>query len=127
MRRSINQGKGSCMPRTALERMAITCLLAMWMASPSVSVGVSRATAGNGPAAEQMAAAFGQLPLVFEENRGQALASITHVSRGPGYQIQIAPPEAIVTLVRVDKNSSLAEPRLLRQNVRMQFSGGNTR
>ena len=46
--------------------------------------------------------AYGQLPLSFEENRGQANESVDFVARGPGYALALSPTEAIFALQKPD-------------------------
>src|SRR5580698_5349474 len=55
--------------------------------------------------------AFGQLPLSFEPNRGQADPRVQFVSRGPGYTLYLTAAEAILSLQR--------------QSVAMQLLGAN--
>ena len=48
--------------------------------------------------AAQVREAYGELPLSFEENRGQANESVDFVARGPGYVVALSPTEAIFAL-----------------------------
>ncbi len=43
-------------------------------------------------------AAYGRLPLRFEENRGQAAGDVRFLSRGAGYTFLLTPDEAVLTL-----------------------------
>jgi hypothetical protein len=53
---------------------------------------------GSGPAPEALRAAYGQLPLAFEANQGQAPAPINFVARGAGYALSLLPTEAVLGL-----------------------------
>jgi len=44
------------------------------------------------------AAAYGQLPLAFEVNQGQATAGINYVARGAGYNLSLTPQQALLAL-----------------------------
>ena len=46
--------------------------------------------------------AYGQLPLNFEANRGQADESVDFVARGPGYAVALSATEAIFVLRKAD-------------------------
>lgn len=46
--------------------------------------------------------AYGQLPLSFEANRGQAAESIDFVARGPGYALALSATEAVFSLRKAD-------------------------
>jgi hypothetical protein len=48
--------------------------------------------------ATQTSAQFYSLPLQFEQNAGQADASVKFLSRGPGYGIYLKPTEAVLAL-----------------------------
>src|SRR5688500_16984878 len=43
-------------------------------------------------------AAYKQLPLAFEENRGQTDPAVAFISRGDGYTVFLTSTEAVVTL-----------------------------
>ena len=54
--------------------------------------------------------AYGQLPLSFEENRGQADESVNFLARGPGYLLALSPTEAVFALSpRADELSARGE------------------
>jgi hypothetical protein len=63
--------------------------------------------------AEAAARAYGQLPLSFEANRGQADPSVEFVARSTGYQLFLAPDEAVLVLRR----PGAAVPDALRLNL----------
>jgi uncharacterized repeat protein (TIGR01451 family) len=50
------------------------------------------------PTTQEVAAAYGALPLSFEENRGQADPAVRFVSRGSGRSLFLTPTEAVLTL-----------------------------
>src|SRR2546429_4495849 len=43
-------------------------------------------------------AAYGKLPLSFEENQGQTAREVRYVSRGSGYELFLTPQEAVLAL-----------------------------
>ena len=43
-------------------------------------------------------AAYGKLPLSFEENQGQTAREVRFVSHGSGYELFLTPQEAVLTL-----------------------------
>jgi hypothetical protein len=49
--------------------------------------------------------AYGKLPLSFEQNRGQANASIDFVARGPGYAVALSPTQASFALRKRDSGT----------------------
>ena len=57
-------------------------------------------------AAGKVAAAYGDLPLSFEANRGQTSDQVRFLSRGSGYGLFLTPTEAVLAL-----SGSAAEPR----------------
>ena len=64
--------------------------------------------------AAQVREAYGQLPLSFEANRGQANEQIDFVARGPGYAVALSPTEAIFASRKVDnaaRNEAASEVR----------------
>src|SRR5205823_7805412 len=48
----------------------------------------------SAPGTDSLRAAYGQLPLAFEANQGQAAAPINFVARGSGYALAVTPGEA---------------------------------
>ena len=82
--------------------------------------------------------AFAQLPMGFEENRGQAARDVKFVSHGSGYALSLAPQEVDIALLR--RRAMTASPlhraaalRALREArkamkttvIRMQLQGAN--
>lgn len=68
----------------------------------------TRKPAGSGPRGHEAAnpeiaarfeSSYGQLPLSFEPNQGQADARVNFLSRGPGYILFLTPREALLNLV----------------------------
>ncbi|NOT64346.1 MAG: hypothetical protein HOP19_29360, partial [Acidobacteria bacterium] len=51
--------------------------------------------------------AYGQLPLLFETNRGQVDARVKYVARGGGYAVYLRPNEAVLQLPCDDKAAAL--------------------
>jgi hypothetical protein len=50
------------------------------------------------PSAAALQAAYGQLPLAFEVNQGQAPAGVDFVSHGNGYTLSLTPTTAVLAL-----------------------------
>jgi beta-propeller repeat-containing protein len=65
--------------------------------------------------------AYGQLPLSFEANLGQADPRIDFISRGSGYTLFLTPREAVLSLRDARNNSQ--SPAVLR----MKFAGSDTK
>jgi RHS repeat-associated protein len=61
-------------------------------------------------------AAFGGLPLTFEENRGQTDSSVKFLARGVGYQLFLTPGASVV---------ALRSPEGRQAALRMRFADGN--
>jgi uncharacterized repeat protein (TIGR01451 family) len=70
------------------------------------------------PVEAQTRAAYGRLPMHFEENRGQTDARVRFVARGAGYAFFITETETVAVLQKEN-----AEPAVLR----MQLIGANPR
>jgi hypothetical protein len=52
----------------------------------------------NDVESQQLAKAYGQLPLGFEQNRGQADSRVRFLSRGSGYSLALTPDSAVLAL-----------------------------
>lgn len=71
-----------------------------------VALGLAGASCGSSPAepgvpadiADRARAAYGNLPLTFEPNVGQAAQGVGFVARGHGYSLTLAPTEAALAL-----------------------------
>ena len=80
-------------------------------------------TADNASQAQDIArthAAYGELPISFEANRGQTDAQVRFLSRGAGYSLFLTPAEAVLSL---RSDSIAAETRDGRGNLGAQGSG----
>ena len=76
--------------------------------APSPVAAASRQSAPR--TAAQVREAYGQLPLSFEANRGQADESVNFVARGAGYTLALSPTEAVFALARpADEESRRGE------------------
>jgi len=67
----------------------------------SIPVNVAAHVAGQGASADATAAArqaYGELPIAFEPNQGQADAAVRYFSRGPGYSLYLTQAEAVLSL-----------------------------
>ncbi|HEU0004652.1 MAG TPA: SBBP repeat-containing protein, partial [Terriglobia bacterium] len=80
---------------------------------------------------------YGQLPLSFEQNRGQADPRVRFLTRGTGYRLLLTQTEAVVELTIADWRLPVGQERLLDRSwkigngqsteVRMQLAGANAR
>jgi hypothetical protein len=69
-----------------------------WHASPAMKSETSRPSSPReNPGWKE---AHGNLPLSFEENQGQVSREVRYVSHGSGYELFLAPQEAVVALQR---------------------------
>lgn len=74
---------------------------------------VAASTQSGPPATTKTLAAYGQLPLSFEVNRGQAHKSVNFLARGAGYTLALSPTEAVFALARPsDERSQSGQPSL---------------
>ncbi|HLN29733.1 MAG TPA: SBBP repeat-containing protein [Gemmataceae bacterium] len=71
-----------------------------------------------------LAAAYGQLPLAFEANQGQAAPQIDFLSRGNGYTLALAPDSAQLSLQQGATNN-LLQMQLLGANPAAPVAGLN--
>jgi hypothetical protein len=69
--------------------------------------------------------AYGQLPLSFEANEGQADPSVNFLSRGNGYALFLTPREAVLSLRKAENTQGADAPRSPADVLRMQLIGGN--
>ena len=105
---------GSWVPRPHGRGYAKQSLLAIVLLACAFTSDAARSPA-------EPPARYGQLPVYFEANRGQADARFQFIARGRHHGLYLAPTEAIVALVRPDAAESA--PRFLR----MTFPGANSR
>ena len=81
--------------RAALLFLVLTVAMAVVGCSSSASSGVSRSSAHE---EVSDAAAYGELPLAFEENRGQSAADVRFLSRGDGFTAFLTPSGVTLAL-----------------------------
>jgi hypothetical protein len=90
----------------------IACALSL------IPAAAANKAADNSTNRSRVAVSYGNLPLNFEENKGQTDSRVKFLSRGSGYSLFLTPDEAVLSLNRTDKDN------VVRGNVlRMQFSG----
>jgi len=77
------------------------------------------------PGAEQVPAAYGQIPLSFEANQGQTAAEVNFLSRGNGYALFLTPTEAVLSLHRSGSGPSQNAVSVPTDVLSMQLIGGN--
>jgi hypothetical protein len=83
------------------------------------------AATGDGESAGSRAQdAYGQLPLSFEANRGQADGRADFITRAGGATVFLSPREAAFVLPLLDEGASGAAPRRL-HTLRMKIDGAN--
>ena len=100
----------SLIKSVALSLLAVSTLLGLVLFALSGKKSAPEEAAPREIAAAPIAArttarvreAYGQLPLSFEANRGQAAESVDFVARGPGYAVALSPTEAIFVLRKAD-------------------------
>jgi len=81
---------------------------------------VSHLSSVDANAKTRVAAAYGQLPLAFEQNQGQTAEDVEFVSRGAGYTLFLASADAVLALRQPSRDSNPAESVL-----RMKLRGGS--
>src|SRR5262249_30304377 len=80
---------------------------------------------GSGPATEAIQAAYGQLPLAFEANQGQAAAPINFMAHGSGYALALTPAEAVLALQKPASTPGKPAPGTPGDVVQLQLVGAN--
>jgi hypothetical protein len=71
------------------------------LTSPGTTLGtIQQTTAGKLPKNLSRVEAYGKLPLSFEENQGQTAQQVRYIAHGPGYELFLAPQEAVISLKR---------------------------
>jgi Beta-propeller repeat len=73
---------------------------------------------------------YGQIPLSFEANQGQADSQVKFLSRGQGYGLYLTPTEAVLSLqtAKAENSPNVAiktVPKMDNAVLRMQWLGGN--
>ncbi|HEV2827982.1 MAG TPA: hypothetical protein VGW76_10305, partial [Pyrinomonadaceae bacterium] len=79
---------------------AFLCLFMSGSSSNAPSPIVATSSQSAPSTAAQARAAYGQLPLSFEVNRGQADKAVNYLVRGAGYTLALSPTEAAFALTR---------------------------
>jgi hypothetical protein len=79
-------------------RLVLTALGLAFTAAVLAAFGGGSLGKREAPAAER--AAFGRLPLVFEQNVGQTDSRVDFLARGPGYGVWLTPGETLLGLSR---------------------------
>jgi hypothetical protein len=106
--------------------LAVTILtaLSLFISGPTPDASKPVATASSPGAARtstQTRAAYGQLPLSFEANLGQADKAVNFLARGAGYALSLSPTRAVFALTRRSGEQSqkraAASPALLQMNL----------
>ena len=101
--------------KTSAACLTAFSLIAIATASATLSAAApARIPVANGIARSRALDAYGQLPIRFEENRGQFNAEVKFVARDAERTLFMAPREVVMSL-RTEKNAS--------KNVRMKFHG----
>jgi len=75
----------------------------------------------------QASETYGQLPLSFEVNRGQADSSVKFQSRGSGYSLFLTDTEAVLSLSKPEGDREKDEAARTRSVLRMRPVGANPR
>jgi hypothetical protein len=81
--------------RGFLEQLDARILLSVSPVAPDGPVGV-----GTSAQTPQLAADYGQIPMSFEPNVGQAAAQVNYLSRGNGYTLSLTPTQAVLDLTQ---------------------------
>jgi hypothetical protein len=68
------------------------------------------------------AASYGELPLSFEVNQGQAKSAVRYLARGPGYALFLTPTESILSLRSGGGTAPRDRPDAV---IRMRLAGAN--
>lgn len=87
---------------------------------PGASLSVSHLSSIDANARTRVAAAYGELPLAFEQNQGQIAEDVKFVSRGAGYTLFLTSADAVLALRNTSPNGNPAGTVL-----RMTLRGGS--
>jgi hypothetical protein len=104
----------------AVTVMALVGAFVVWLSAgggSAPSAALATPTPGDAAAIES---ARDEMPLAFEENRGQTDAQVDFMTRGPGYQAFLTPTESVLSLAG-GPQAAEATPDVLR----MQFIGAD--
>src|ERR1022692_4598521 len=98
--------------------------VALLLSVAALSSAASRPAAKTAPPEVQARALanYGNLPLSFEENRGQADSQVRFLSRGSGYAILLAPSEVVLNVRAPGKPGQPAK----QSAIRMSFPGAKS-
>ena len=129
------------MPTLGLSRSRFAILASLILVSLVVLVQagpgpvVSQEVTEEGAGKQQVLTAYGNLPLSFEVNQGQADRQVKFLSRGSGYTLFLTPTEAVLTLQNlssasvtpseVEGSASSLSPTVLRMQLIMKLIGAN--
>jgi hypothetical protein len=109
--------------------LAALCLSLVVLGPAKTHAAIPTIKPETGPASKKglKPANFGQTPLLFEQNQGQAGKTAKFIARGSGYTLYLAPTEAVFSLNLPNAAGGEAEARHNpREDVmRMQFAGAN--
>ncbi len=83
----------------AIVAFASLCLFIGGSASDTSTNAVAASSKSASPTVAQARDAYGQLPLSFEANHGQAGETVNFLARGAGYTLALSPKEAVFALV----------------------------
>ena len=122
------------LPLLILSAVSIFFVLHRDFSRQRIAQGTSAASK-SGRNKTDIVAAYGKLPLAFEENVGQTDARVRYLTRGNGYEVFLTPDEAVLSL-RHSSRDSVPRPRdskssrkLVKQEssiLRLQFQGANS-
>ena len=85
-------------PSGAVVALVVGCLLGAGCTAEGRAPTAAPTDAPPGPEREQLAAAFGALPLRFEANRGQVAGGADFVARAPGYTALVSATELVLAV-----------------------------
>ncbi len=101
----------------AVVAFAPLCFFTGGSASDTSTRAVAAASKSAPHTVAQARAAYGQLPLSFEANRGQAGEAVNFLARGAGYTLALSPKEAVFALVhRSDERARSGESSTSRRD-----------
>ena len=111
-RRGAGRWKSGAVSAMASLVVIAGALLAGRQLPPKGTNNVPAVHVASAPNLRQLRSAFAQLPLAFEENRGQANPQVKFLARGSGYELFLTGDEAVVSLSRSLKNMSVLRMRM---------------
>ena len=111
-------GNGACLLLGLV--VAIATPLALAASIPNRLAAHDPAHGASAHAAAAARQAYGELPIAFEPNQGQADAAVRYFSRGPGYSLYLTQSQAVLSLRSNDNDNATAAV------IRLGFDGANT-